>query len=253
MPYRIVIAAVTLVGALSACSQSPTGAAIHDPYEATNRKVHDFNVALDSALLRPAGQVANAVPSEITGRVTNFASNLSLPGKIVNGVLQANVEGVATNTLRLVLNTTIGFGGLFDPAGAIGLYEQDTDFGETLAVWGVGEGAYVELPGFGPSTERDAVGTMVDLFFNPLSGVLTPQELRYSNGAKVADRIIMRGNYGSTVDSVLYESADSYAQTRLLYLQNRRYQLGTTLETDYMDPYADDPYADPYFDPYEDQ
>lgn len=244
----LTITAVSASLFLVACSQAPEGVAIHDPYEATNRKVHEFNVGLDRAILRPASRVTAAMPMEITGPVTNFAENIALPGMMVNGVLQGDIKGFGTNSMRFIVNTIFGIGGLFDPADAIGLYEEKTDFGETLSVWGVPEGAYVELPALGPSTERDAVGELVDFFINPLGNWVHDDVKPYLPAARAADIVIARGQLGSTIDSVLYESADSYAQTRIIYLDNRRYELGTVVQDAYIDPYAD-----PYFDPYEDQ
>jgi phospholipid-binding lipoprotein MlaA len=180
-------------------------------------------------------------PREITGPVSNFADNVGLPGMVANGFLQGDIAGMGTNTMRFLINTTIGIGGLFDPAGAIGLAEESTDFGETLAVWGVPEGAYLVLPVFGPSTERDAVGTLVDLLFDPLQSVGTMAQLDYATGAKIADRAISRGAFMDTINSILYESADSYAVARLTYLQNRRFELGETPPaSDEIDPFSDE-------------
>ena len=212
--------------ALSACAAQQPGAEFNDPFEETNRSIHEFNKGLDRTLLRPAGQVAAALPVEITGPVENFADNVGLPGMIANGVLQGDIGGSATNTFRFMINTTVGIGGLLDPAGAIGLAEESTDFGETLSVWGVPEGAYVELPVFGPSTQRDAVGIIVDMIFDPLDDVGTSPQIDYGTGARVAGIAITRGTFMDTFDSILYESADSYAQARLAYLQNRRFELG---------------------------
>ncbi len=246
LPRRIVSGAsraVAVVGvvALAACATSQPGAEINDPYETTNRQIHAFNKGLDSALLRPAGQIAAATPDEITVPITNFADNVGLPGMVANGLLQADIGGAATNTMRFLINTTIGVGGLFDPAGAIGLTEESTDFGETLAVWGVGEGAYVELPVFGPSTQRDAVGTLVDLVFDPLDHVGTVPQLDYGTATRAADLAITRGRLFDTIDGVLYDSADSYAQARIAYLQNRRFELGEEApQADVIDPFASD-------------
>jgi len=227
------------------CAGQATGPTPGDPYEATNRLIHDWNKGLDQALLRPAGQVAAQLPPEIRVPVINFADNVALPGMALNGLLQGNIEGAVTNTLRFILNSTVGLLGLGDPATLIGLEEQDTDFGETLAVWGVPEGAYVELPVLGPSTERDALGRLVDFLIDPLERVGRPEMLEYGTAARVAELVIERGTFGNTVDSILYDSADSYIQTRLIYLQNRRFELGTTADDAYLDPYAD-PYIDPY-------
>lgn len=237
---RAAFAGLVVLG-MSACTAPTPGAEFNDPFEATNRSVHAFNVGLDRNVLRPVGRATTAVPSEVLVPVSNFADNIALPSMIVNGLLQADFRGSANNTLRLLLNSTIGLGGLLDPADDIGLNEESTGFGETLAVWGVQEGAYVELPVLGPSTERDAVGRIVDLVFDPLAQVGAPYKPAYGAAARVADIAITRGEFMDTLDSILYESADSYAQSRLLYLQNRRFQLGqeAPVETQ-IDPFSDD-------------
>lgn len=218
-----VLSAITVA---AGCTAPTPGAEFNDPYEANNRVAYEGSMRADRYVLRPAGQVAALLPEEITTPVSNFADNVSLPGMVANGLLQGDIGGMATNTMRFLLNTTIGIGGLFDPAGAIGLTEESTDFGETLAVWGVPEGAYLVLPVIGPTTERDAAGRIVDLFLDPLQSVGTPAQLAYGTGSKVADITITRGTFMDTIDAVLYESADSYAQARLAYLQNRRFELG---------------------------
>ena len=259
--FPVVTVAVSL--ALSACSVAPAGVGIHDPYEAANRQVHEFNKGVDQALLRPAGQAAVAVPEAIRIPVANFSDNAGLPRAVFNNVLQGDIGGAMQNTLRFVVNSTVGFLGLADPAGAIGLTEVEADFGQILAVWGVAEGAYLELPLLGPSTERDALGQLVDFAISPLDGLGLNRALgdgamaRYDTAARIADIIISRGNFGGTLDSIIYESADGYAQTRLLYLQNRRFELGEAGQSGYpggggdtvmIDPYADAAYIDPYED-----
>lgn len=235
------ICLISALAIVSACTAPTPGAEFNDPFEDTNRAVHAFNKGLDRAVLRPAGQVAAATPTEVTGPIANFADNIGLPGMVANGLLQGDIGGAGTNTMRFLLNTTIGIGGLFDPAGAIGLGEESTDFGQTLAVWGVSEGAYMELPVFGPSTERDAVGTLVDLIFDPLQSVGTSPQLKYGTAARAADLAITRGTFMDTFDGVLYESADSYAQARLAYLQNRRFELGEAPPAAFeIDPFSDD-------------
>lgn len=232
---------VLAIVALTACTAPQPGVEINDPFEDTNRVVHGFNKGLDRAVLRPAGQVARVLPEEVTVPVSNFADNVGLPGMVANGILQGDVGGSATNTVRFLINTTVGIGGLFDPAGAIGLNEESTDFGETLAVWGVPEGAFVELPVFGPSTERDAAGTIVDLIFDPLDSVGTAVQLDYGTATRAADLAITRGRFMETFDGVLYDSADSYATARLAYLQNRRFELGEEPpQTSEIDPFSDE-------------
>lgn len=231
---------------LAACAQKPAPAGINDPDEAKNREIHAFNLAVDRAVLKPlSGGATGSIPTPVKDGLSNFAANADAPADVVNNLLQGRPHHALENTFRFVVNTTIGLGGLFDPARAIGVDGRPTDFGETMHVWGAGEGSYLVLPLIGPSTERDLVGSIVDVAINPLR-VLLPQAER--NGvtlAKLGARIGDRSTYSETVDQVLYESADSYAQARLLYLQNRRYRLGqTTGEA------ADDAFLDPYEDPY---
>lgn len=230
---------------LAGCAAAPTDGSVNDPNEVWNRQVHEFNKDIDTAVLRPLGQAAADLPMEIRMPVVNFAGNAGLPGAVVNGILQADVEGATVNTLRFLVNSTVGVFGLFDPATAIGLTEHETDFGQTLAVWGIPEGAYVEAPFFGPSTQRDSFGRLVDTLINPLDGLVGRPELTgWVLPARIADRLIDRGQLGGTLDSILYDSADSYAQARLIYLQNRRFELGETAADAYLDPYADT-YIDP--------
>ena len=113
----------------------------------------------------------------------------------------------------------------------------------------------MELPVIGPSTERDAAGKVVDLFLNPLKYPMTGEQRAGVFVLGFASRLSDRDQFSQTIDSILYESADSYAQARLLYLQNRRFQLGGEGTFDNFDPYEDvysDPYEDPYYDPYDD-
>ncbi|MEM8978967.1 MAG: VacJ family lipoprotein [Pseudomonadota bacterium] len=241
LPKLRVLGGVLLL-CLGACSVPDEPTQFHDPYEAQNRKVHQFNLAVDRALVRPASKAyGTGVPEVARQGISNFASNAALPGKFVNSALQGDVEGAGQNFMRFLFNSTFGIFGLFDVAGEGGLVEKDTDFGETLAVWGVPEGAYFELPFLGPSTERGAVGRVVDLFTNPLSQYLDDPASYFPPTASVAARFGDRYTFSDSIDSIFYESADSYAQTRLFYLQSRRFALGDAAETNLIDPY-EDPY-----------
>ena len=214
---------------LAACSSANS----EDPLETTNRAVHGVNVVLDQAALRPASQIyGTVVPQPARAGVNNFASNLSVPGTVVNDLLQLRLEDALHNTTRFLVNTTVGLGGLFDPATAAGAEARPSDFGETLHVWGFGEGAYVELPVLGPSTTRDSVGIVVDAFLDPLGQVASASQMNVVLGSRIAQRLDQRYAFSATVDSVLYESADSYTQSRLLYLQNRRFTLGETAQAE---------------------
>ncbi len=249
------VLAFSLAAGLSACTEvpatHPTDIA-YDPYEAANRDTHEFNRSLDRAIVRPIGRgYERAVPDGIEDAIGRFAFNLSIPGSVVNNVLQANMKGATEDTYRFVVNSTLGLFGFFDPATDLGMPEaRDSDFGQTLHAWGAREGAYIELPLLGPSTERDAVGKVVDLFTNPLTYVLDDPESYFGTAASVSSGLSNRGRYSDTIDSILYESADSYAQAKSLYIQNRRFEIGDGSAGIYADPY-DAPYSSALEDPYD--
>ena len=238
---------IALVAALSlaACAtpRPEVTSEIYDPNENANRKVHAFNLALDRNLVRPLSRgYGNTINEDGRQVVSNVAEHLSLPADILNNVLQGDLRSAGNNSARFVVNTVFGVFGTGDIATAMEIPIRKTDFGETLHVWGAKEGAYVELPVFGPSTTRDTVGTVLDFTLDPVSYLLPRPESYVSTGATFADQLGDRYDLADTVDSVLYESADSYAQARILYLQNRRFELGVTTDSPDVDPFAD-PFA----------
>lgn len=226
----LLIAALTLTAGCAgrgAGTGSGGGAdGIHDPFEASNRRVHAFNKRLDSGSGSGGGLYARALPEDVRGAVSRISENLTEPGSLVNHLFQGDLPGVARNVGRFAVNSTFGFAGLFDVAAEAGIAKDDSDFGETLYVWGAPEGAYLELPVLGPSTQRDAAGRVVDLFTNPLSNAMTPRQRAGAFALRVGKKLDDRARLGNTIDAVLYDSADSYAQARLIYLQNRRFELG---------------------------
>lgn len=239
-PSRVAVPGMVLATTLTACAAPEVAQGINDPYETQNRAVHEANKTIDRTVLKPlSGGYGNGVPAPVRQGVGNFAGNLSLPGSIVNDILQANIDDAVSNGVRLLINTTFGIGGLFDPATAWGLPARDSDFGETLHVWGFAEGHYVELPLLGPSTKRDAIGSVVDLFTNPLS-YMSPSPERYAGPVSSAvSKVGDRYRFGDTIDAILYDSADSYAQARLLYLESRRFELGGGTVGDAFEGYDD--------------
>lgn len=256
-------AAIGLVAAfwVAGCSNGQPPQGINDPNEGLNRKIHALNTGVDKALLRPAaGSYGQIVPEPLMIGISNVGDNLGGPGDVANYLMQGRPGPAFKSTLRFAINSTIGVAGLFDPASVWGLTAEPTDFGETLHVWGVAEGAYVELPFDGPSTERDFVGKLVDGALDPLSHVLPADEADFVRWVRLGSKLGDRSRYAATVDSILYDSADSYAQARLLYLQNRRFELakgdkaaGGASGDDFLDPYAEDQGADAAFeDPYAD-
>lgn len=246
--------ALILSSLLAACttqtSQQIAQGEIYDPFEVTNRQIHEFNKVLDRNLFRPASTgYVSIIPEPMVISFSHFSDNLSMPGNVVDALLQGDFRTAGNGVARFLINSTIGMAGLADPATDFKVPPVDTDFGETLYVWGFAEGPILELPFLGSTTTRDSVGIAVNLFTNPLTLAPTRPINNIGVYAEILERMGDRGNFSDTIDSILYESADSYAQARIIYLQNRRFELAGKDGGGYLDLY-DDPYADFYEDPY---
>ena len=221
-------ASVAALLSLGACAttDSEAGLAGMDPYEETNREFHEFNVGLDTVLLRPVAQGYDFVtPATIQHLVGNGVSHLTMPVVMINHFLQGDVMAGLRDLGRITLNTVLGAGGLLDPATEFGLPREETDFGVTLGKWGVESGPYLVLPLLGPSTTRDFGGFVVDFAFTPTTytGVTGSDFLNTASlPLNVLDRVDTRNRNADLIDEVLYESADSYVTLRSIYLQRRR-------------------------------
>lgn len=240
-------AIVAALVALSACTVAPEGQEIFDPYEGGNRAVHAFNKDVDSALLKPTAETYGAVvPDDVRAGLSNAARNLAAPKSILNFVMQGELGAAAEKTGAFVLNSTFGVFGLIDLAGAHDFGTETTDFGQTLAFYGTPEGAYQELPLLGPSSERHTVGRIVDFVINPVGQVASETVQAFSATTTVGRVLGDRHQFAATIDGILYDSADSYAQARTLYLQNRRFSVGAPQDQE--DPFGDleDLYDDLY-------
>jgi phospholipid-binding lipoprotein MlaA len=194
----------------------------NDPLEKGNRSVYAFNEALDKHVLTPVAEKYVAyVPQTIRTGVSHFFTNLSTIDVILNDILQAKFRQGVSDIGRFTTNTTVGIGGLFDPATAWGLPQHNEDFGQTLAVWGVGDGAFVELPLFGPSTVRDATGLVTRTLLNPFT-YLTLGASIPAGAVGVTDS---RANLLSATKIRDEAAVDKYAFTREVYRQKRRNEI----------------------------
>lgn len=236
--YVVALAGLALMG-LSACATAPAPSGYADPHEDQNRRTHRANVNLDKALVSPASNTyGSLLPQPVRDSVSAFSDNASLPGVVANNLLQGNVEDAVHNTVRFVFNSTLGLLGIFDVATDIGLEERGSDFGETLHVWGAAEGDYVVLPFFGPSTERDAVGIVVDFVLNPLSLALPTEVKHLPKAAWVLSKFGDRYQFSGTIEE-FYESEEGYELMQLYYLDSRRYELGVEVEDDELEDIYD--------------
>jgi phospholipid-binding lipoprotein MlaA len=210
---------------LAACASLPQGHEPHpqDRFERYNRAVYQFNDGLDRAIAKPVAKAyVKVTPAPVRTSVGNFFENLSYTTTIASDVLQLKFKPLATDSLRLVVNTTVGVGGLFDPATKMGIPVGDEDLGQTLGYWGVPAGPYVMLPVFGPSTVRDAAGTVVDqLYTDPLQYVSSP----YAKYGLTALGMLHNRSELLSLENTLDNAYDPYVIIRSAYLQRREYQV----------------------------
>ncbi|HEY3755880.1 MAG TPA: VacJ family lipoprotein [Opitutaceae bacterium] len=199
-----------------------------DPYEGWNRKVFAFNQVVDMALLRPIAEgYVHVVPPKGRDTVRNIVDNLSEPLVMANCLLQARWRDAGVTGGRLLVNTTIGIGGIRDVATQLKLKRQVGDFGQTLWKWDFAPGPYLILPVLGPSSPRDAIGLGVDAYMDPMRYVVQhrPDSDYFSIGRIAADGIDERARNLDALDIIKREAIDYYASFRSLYLQNRNADL----------------------------
>lgn len=202
---------------LAGCAHNPSYEPL-DPLEPVNRAVFAFNETADRYLLRPVAVGYEAVtPTFVQSGVRNFFGNLFYPVTIFNQFAQGKWSAGVQDLGRLLINSTLGLGGLVDVAQHWGLPEQDEDFGQTLGAWGVGEGWYLMLPFLGPSTNRDLVGRVFDA---PLSPLYYSEEDKLILGLTAANLVQVRADL-LPADALLQAQDDRYAFIRSTYLQQR--------------------------------
>lgn len=210
---------VALAAVLAGCAHRPPYEDIADPLEPANRVVDKFNDKVDRAVLKPTAQVyEKAVPAPARTSVTNFFGNLGEPLVIINQLLQGKPREAFSDTGRLLVNSTIGLLGLFDPATQMGLNKHSEDFGQTFGVWGIGEGWYVVLPILGPSTVRDTFGKIGDHQLDPLAH---HDEVRERNSIAGLRLVNARANLLSATKVRDTAALDVYLFTRDAYRQHR--------------------------------
>lgn len=200
-------------------SENDAGAEEWDPLEGVNRFLFAINEMLDVVIFRPLAVTYSFwLPVEVQDAVRDATRNIRGPVIFLNDLFQGSWERAETTGTRFLINSTIGIGGLLDPATDWGYEYHDEDFGQTLGVWGAGPGPYLVLPIFGPSSARDGTGRLVDILINPFTYVL-PQAA--SLGIAGARGIDARARFLETGDELKRDSVDFYARIRSLYLQSR--------------------------------
>ncbi|MGP8035339.1 MAG: VacJ family lipoprotein [Steroidobacteraceae bacterium] len=219
---RVLLAALVL-SFVSGCATQPGARSDpRDPWERMNRVTFRFNDKLDRAVLKPVARGYRRVtPHFVQVGVSNFLNNVSYPTVMVNELLQGRFTPFVRDTGRLLINTTIGIGGLFDPATPMGFEKNDRDLGQTLGVWGVNSGPYLVIPLLGPSDVRDGVGRVGDVFSDPRSYIRNDY---WSYGLWAVGFIDTRAHL-LDVEGALEGAYDPYAFIRNAYLQNRGFKV----------------------------
>lgn len=224
--------ALAIASALSGCATPPPKSQtanyeaykqLNDPLEPTNRVFFKVNNTLDTYLMKPIAQGYVAVTTQgIRNHVGNFTSNIGEPARMLNFMASGDPRDAGTALVRFLLNSTIGLGGIFDPAGALGYSETDTDFGLTLASWGIPAGPYLYLPIFGPSGLRDVFNLPVEWFATPMEGAPESAALDNFGYAETGLKLVnTRAEYIPIFNQIDATALDPYATFRSLYRQSR--------------------------------
>ena len=216
---------------------------VKDCFEKLNRATFAFNMALDKVLFRPVAAGYRKLPSPVRTGTSNALNNLSNLITIPNNILQGDFKAAGNNSVRFIINTTFGIVGIFDPANALGFEKlEKEDFGQTFGALGIGEGCYLVLPVIGPSTVRDAFGSLVsmtggDAWYN----VTVRNDTQYFNESdyyysKLTEGVDFRAKNLESFDSLEKNSVDFYATVRSLYIQDRQRKIkNLKIKTDTLD------------------
>ena len=211
---------VLTLALLSGCASVPGPADERDPFESYNRAMYNFNDAVDSAVMRPVAQgYKNITPDLIQTGISNFFDNIGDLNVMVNNLLQFKIENAVSDFGRILWNSTVGIFGLVDVASHMGLQKHDEDFGQTFAVWGMPDGPYIVLPILGPSTARDSVGLVGDIYVDPLFQIEAENKVYW--GAVILRFIDTRADLLSASRILDQAAIDPYIFVRDAYLQHR--------------------------------
>jgi len=218
--FKVALLASLIFG-VTGCATSKGPVDPQDPYEHFNRKVFAFNMALDRALLRPVAKVYDTVlPWPVKKGVYNFFNNVGDVTSAANEILQLDFPQAISDLARVVINTTVGIGGLFDVATRLGVERDVGDFGLTLAHWGSRNTPYIVLPFFGPATVRDAVALPINYFLLSPWGYVNSQEVQYIAAGLY---FVQRRSELLIGDEVVDQAFDPYVFIRDAYLQRREF------------------------------
>tara|TARA_B100001057_G_scaffold323042_1_gene323300 strand:- start:673 stop:1464 length:792 start_codon:yes stop_codon:yes gene_type:complete len=211
---------------------------VKDCFETLNRGTFALNQGLDKVIFKPVAKAYRSLPAPVRTGTNNALTNLSSLVTIPNNVLQGELITAGVNTGRFIINTTIGILGLFDVASKMGFSEYEKeDYGQTLAVWGVGPGCYIVLPVLGPSTLRDTAGSFINVMGgDPYYNMSAHGNNEYLDKSdymltKTLTAVDFRAKNLETFDNLEKNSLDFYASVKSLYIQDRKRKIANTKPT----------------------
>ena len=216
---------------------------VKDCFEGLNRGIFAFNKAIDDVVFEPLAKGYRLLPSPIRTGTSNVLGNLSNLVTIPNNILQGQIGSASVNSLRLVINSTIGILGIFDPASSLGLEEKSKeDYGQSFGKWGIGPGCYLVLPVLGPSTVRDTAGSFVSFFGGDTwYNITVRNDTHYVDDfeyytSRVTSGVDFRAKNLESLENLEKNSMDFYASVKSLYLQDRQKKIANSdTVTDTMD------------------
>jgi len=225
-------------GEVEISSKENNNQAVKDCFESVNRGIFAFNQGMDKVIFKPLAKGYRKLPQPVRSGTSNALNNLQSLVTIPNNILQGQIKDASINSLRLIINSTLGIAGIFDVASYYGLEKRDKeDYGQTLGALGVGEGCYFVLPVLGPTTVRDSIGSLAnvvggDAWYN----VTVANDTQYFNEAdyyfsRVLSGVDFRAKNLESFDSLENTSIDLYASIRSLYLQDRQRKIKNIDET----------------------
>ena len=227
--FHILNAIADSDGEVEIASKKNDNQEVKDCFESLNRGIFSFNQGLDKVLFKPLSKGYRKLPQPVRSGTSNVLSNLGSVVTIPNNILQAQVKDASINTLRLIVNSTLGIAGIFDVASYYGLEKSDKeDYGQTLGTWGVGEGCYFVLPVVGPTTVRDSIGSLASISGgNAWYNVTVANDTQYFNEAdyylsQALSGFDFRAKNLESFDNLEENSLDFYASVKSLYLQDRK-------------------------------
>ena len=208
-----------------------------DPYENSNRSIHEFNDKIDVYLLRPVSVGYSLLPNPIEVGISNILQNSGEPINFTNYILQGEIKNALSSLMRFIINSSFGLLGTIDLADQLNLKKNDTDFDKTLEKWGAGEGNYLVLPFIGPRSSRHLAGSIIDIALNPLNYFLKDEDDIIRISPTMLYAVSARSGNMETIDNLRETSIDYYSSLKSIYYQSRSSGLNESLDEQVFDDF----------------